>query len=109
MQYFDTVPFIAGLSEVQYRFFCKVSTNLIVYDNLLNLGEKTEQLFDTKVRGGRWRFFKATSKDSLQGSGKTPDFREALMTCAIYEARKGRVLVIINCGMPSLPLACVEK
>ena len=39
-------------------------------------------------------FFKATSKVSLQGSGKIPDVREALMKCAIYGARKGRALAI---------------
>ena len=34
---------------------------------------------------------------------------EAFMTCVIYGARKGRALAVTNCGMPSLPLACVEK
>ena len=54
-------------------------------------------------------FLRATHIDSFQGSGKIPNVKEALTICAKFGARKGRALATTSCGMPSLPLACVEK
>ena len=42
-------------------------------------------------------FLSATSKDSLQGSGKIPDIKEALMVRAKYGARKGSALATTIC------------
>ena len=53
-------------------------------------------------------FFKATSKDSFQGSGKIPDVREALMTCAMYGARRGRALATTGERKHQLALAKTE-
>ena len=41
-------------------------------------------------------FFKA-SKDSLSGFKKIKKLREALVTCAQYEAEEGRALAITEC------------
>ena len=50
-------------------------------------------------------FLSATSKDSLQGSGKITDVKEALMIRAKYGARKGRALVTPERAEPWRPPA----
>ena len=71
---------IASLCRIQYLFGHEVFLYLIVNDFLQNLEEKTSAMGRNSVGvDGVAVFLSATSKDSLQGSGKIPDFKEALM------------------------------
>ena len=81
---------IASLCRIQYLFGHEVFLYLIVNDLLQNLGEKTQQCNGKKVRTGGWccRFLRATSRDSLQGSGKIPDVKEVLMFHASMEPER---------------------
>ena len=74
--------------------------NLSVNDLFQNLGGKTKQSYRMKAHGGADGvavFFKATSRDSLQGFEKMRDDREPLMTCMYGSViDSARCIIVFN-------------